>query len=189
MIRAVSDRYNLVGLKFERLSVLEFAGVDNHYNRMWRCKCDCGNECLAQSRALKRKAKVSCGCKNREFQQGKKPWKRKHGMADTPEYKAYQGALNRCTNARCRQWKWYGGRGIEFRFRDFQEFFDALGFRPSSEHSVDRIDVDGHYEKGNVRWATIKEQHENTQRAKARLNELGSARSIRQESSSHLPQV
>ena len=48
---------------------------------------------------------------------------------------------------------------------DFAAFFAYLGKRPTPSHSLDRIDVNGHYEPGNVRWATSKQQstnHQNT---------------------------
>ncbi len=86
---------------------------------------------------------------------------RTHGMKGTPEYKAYYNAKERCTNPHYWYWRRYGGRGIEFRFASFAEFFAELGPRPSPEHSVDRKENDGHYEKGNVRWATRSEQEKN----------------------------
>jgi hypothetical protein len=59
------------------------------------------------------------------------------------------------------QWKDYGGRGIEFRFISIEQFFAELGPRASPAHSLDRKDNDGHYEPGNVRWATKTEQQLN----------------------------
>jgi hypothetical protein len=86
---------------------------------------------------------------------------------NSPEHTAYLGARTRCTNPNTKHWKHYGGRGIEFRFKNFPEFIQSLGgLRPSPKHSVDRINNDGHYEPGNVRWATPKEQAANTRRSK-----------------------
>ena len=60
----------------------------------------------------------------------------------------------RCTRVDNPRYDRYGGRGIEFRFRSFEEFFNHIGSRPSEEHQLDRIENDGHYEIGNVRWVT-----------------------------------
>lgn len=79
----------------------------------------------------------------------------------TPEQRAYNSARTRCNNPNNAGYSYYGGRGIEFRFKDFDEFISELGERPSDGHSLDRIDNDGHYEKGNVRWATKSEQMNN----------------------------
>jgi hypothetical protein len=49
---------------------------------------------------------------------------------------------------------------VEFKFASFQEFVDCVGVRPQGM-SLDRINPLGHYEAGNVRWATIKQQAEN----------------------------
>lgn len=92
----------------------------------------------------------------------------KHGMADTPEYRIYISAKSRCTNPRSNSWKWYGGRGIKFLFKSFEDFYRELGRRPSEKHSVDRYpNPDGNYESGNVRWATAKQQAQ-TQRIRVR---------------------
>lgn len=86
-------------------------------------------------------------------------WRYKsHGMWGTPEYDAYYSAKNRCLNSDHPRWNDYGGRGIEFRFTSFEQFFTELGPRPSPDHSLDRMDNDGDYEPGNVHWATAKEQ-------------------------------
>jgi hypothetical protein len=74
------------------------------------------------------------------------------------EYQAFKNARARCTNPNFTLYKYWGGRGIEFRFATFKEFFDVIGPKPTPQHTLDRIDNDGHYEAGNVRWATMKEQ-------------------------------
>jgi len=49
---------------------------------------------------------------------------------------------------------------VEFKFSSFQEFLDEVGIRPEG-CTLDRINTSGHYEHGNVRWATAKEQAAN----------------------------
>jgi hypothetical protein len=84
------------------------------------------------------------------------------------EYHSYSQAKDRCTNPNNRAFADYGGRGIEFRFDSFNQFFMELGPRPAGEYpsgyplySLDRKNNDGHYESGNVRWATADVQTTN----------------------------
>ncbi len=85
-----------------------------------------------------------------------------HGMRHTSEYNIYHKAKDRCNNPNDKRYKDYGGRGIEFRFHSFQEFFAEVGYKPTPKHSIDRINVNGHYEIGNVKWSTHLEQARNT---------------------------
>lgn len=85
----------------------------------------------------------------------------RHGMHGSPEYRSYTGAKQRCCNPKNPAYHRYGGRGIEFRFGSFAEFFAALGERPSDGHSVERVNNDGHYESGNVVWADDATQYRN----------------------------
>lgn len=91
-------------------------------------------------------------------------WDR-HGMDRSPEQRAWIGMRQRCLNPNKREYPHYGGRGITVCkewLSSFEAFFAHVGPRPSPKHSLDRIDVNGNYEPGNVRWATQKEQIENT---------------------------
>lgn len=70
----------------------------------------------------------------------------------------------RCKYPNRKDYKWYGGRGITVCAEwidNFAAFFACVGKRPSPSHSIDRIDVNGNYEPGNVRWATPTEQVRN----------------------------
>jgi hypothetical protein len=80
----------------------------------------------------------------------------------SPTYVSYTQARQRCTNKKNEHWKGYGGRGIEFRFSSFFEFLAVVGLRPKGK-TLDRINVNGngHYEPGNIRWATPLEQRHN----------------------------
>lgn len=77
---------------------------------------------------------------------------------------AYYGAKARCNNPNLDNYHRYGGRGIKFKFKNFAHFFETLGPRPQGM-TLDRIDVNGHYEPGNVRWATTRQQNSNKRSA------------------------
>lgn len=87
-------------------------------------------------------------------------------MNDTPEHRAYRDAKYRCTNKRCKSYRDYGGRGIQFLFSSFIQFYTEVGKRPGAGYSLDRILVDGNYQPGNVQWSTLSEQRYNQRRMK-----------------------
>lgn len=151
-------RIEIAGQRFGRLVVVKFHGP----NSIWECLCDCGETKLVKGGSLRNGSTRSCGCLNREqaasikFSHGEA---RVHNLS--PEYRAYGYAKTRCQNPAAYKYPSYGGRGIQFKFKSFEEFLAALGRRPSEDHSVDRIDNNGHYEPGNVRWATRSQQMRN----------------------------
>jgi hypothetical protein len=70
------------------------------------------------------------------------------------EYRAYHHAKERCLNPNHPKYPDYGARGIEFRFTSFEQFLQHIGPRPQGL-LLDRINNNGHYELGNVRWTDI----------------------------------
>jgi hypothetical protein len=144
---------------------------DYHTSRFWICRCNCGQETIVRHEALRWTR--SCGCYRRRTS-GEKlkaldkdgaanpSWR--HGMYGTPEYRAWANAKLRCFNPRREDYARYGGRGITMDpifVESFEAFLKEVGFRPSPKHSLDRIDNEGHYAPGNVRWATASEQNTN----------------------------
>jgi hypothetical protein len=83
-----------------------------------------------------------------------------HGMSNTVEYRIYKDAKRRCVNREREDYPLYGGRGIEFKFSCFEDFYAELGDRPKGR-TLDRIDNSGHYEPGNVQWSTPRQQARN----------------------------
>jgi len=88
----------------------------------------------------------------------------KHGRSQLPEYKCWQQIKQRCLNPKHAAYPNYGGRGISVAPEwagDFEAFFAHVGSRPTSKHSLERVDNDKGYEPGNCRWATWEEQARN----------------------------
>ena len=84
--------------------------------------------------------------------------------AESPEYVAWKAMIARCERPGSISYRYYGGRGIRVCAkwkRSFEAFLEDVGLKPSPAHSIDRINNEGHYEPGNVRWATRREQRRN----------------------------
>lgn len=151
---------DLTGYRFGKLTVLK--RVPNKGNcTAWECICDCGNIKIVTQSSLHSKKTKSCGCYRinsiieRSF---------KHGEINTKEYKAWKHAKDRCFNSNTKNYYRYGGRGITVCERwknSFENFLSDMGYAPSINHSIDRIDNNGNYEQNNCRWATWKQQHGN----------------------------
>ena len=126
-----------------------------------RCRCDCGRETSVRVRRLLAGETKSCGCLRRKH--GATYQNRTPGKA-TPEYTAWLSMRRRCGDPKVWNYSEYGGRGIRVCQQwqeSFERFLSDMGPRPSSEHSLDRIDPNGNYEPGNCRWATPTEQQNN----------------------------
>lgn len=155
---------DLTGARFGRLTVIRRAPDTTGRKVNWLCRCECGKEKPVRASSLVNGRATSCGCLQREV--AAKSFTT-HGGTYTPEYQAWASMIQRCTNENCSNWHNYGGRGIAVCaawLNSFEAFLAHIGKRPSGQHSLDRIDVNGNYEPGNVRWATLAEQRRNIRR-------------------------
>ena len=158
---------DLTGQKYGRLTVLERAEKTKGGKICWLCRCDCGNERIIESGNLVSGASKSCGCLNKERTIEVSTT---HGMCHSKIYQTWCGIKARCYNPNNKYYKDYGGRGISIYpawIDDFQAFYDyvsALEHYGEDGYTLDRINNDGNYEPGNLRWATQKEQHRNTRK-------------------------
>ena len=149
---------DIEGQQYGRLKIIGYAGSKNQ-KTSWYCLCDCGNIVQAKTKEIRNRDTKSCGClgpdRHREIFT-------KHGKCGSREYSIYCLILNRCNNPNNKKFHNYGGRGIKCHFGSFQEFYAEVGNAPSTKHSIDRIDNEKGYERGNLRWALPKEQARNT---------------------------
>lgn len=134
---------------------------------MWLCQCDCGNTLTTRSTSLRDGSAQSCGCSRKEMLSS---YRTKHSMCGTSIYTTWKGVIQRCTNPKNPSHTRYGHRGIalcdEWR-QSFEAFYSHVSSLPNFDkkgYTLDRIDNDGNYEAGNVRWSTQKEQMRNTSR-------------------------
>jgi hypothetical protein len=87
-------------------------------------------------------------------------------MSNSRLYDVYMAMLQRCRNPNCKAYSWYGERGIGLhddwlRFENWHAYVCALDPGPAPGLTLDRIDNDGNYEPGNVRWVPRSVQNTN----------------------------
>jgi hypothetical protein len=152
---------DITGQRFGRLIATRRVGINTHKQVVWEFSCDCGNTRIAPSGGVLSGRSNSCGCLKREL--SKKRFT-KHAMASSSEWRSWRHMKDRCLNQNDKRFGNYGGRGItvcERWLNSFDRFISDMGKRPTSKHSLDRIDVNGNYEPENCRWATPKQQARN----------------------------
>lgn len=163
-------RLDLTGQVFGRLTAIR--RIEKSEPSKWLCQCQCGAIKEVQVSKLTLKKTQSCGCLHKELLSAMSS---KHKMSNSSEYRIWAGMKRRCHSPVCHKYEHYGGRGITVCDRwlnSFERFYEDMGPRPSPRHSIDRIDVNGHYEPRNCRWATTTEQRRNT-RVNAVIHYLG----------------
>ena len=159
----MSKRTDLTGQRFGRLTVVEISEIKDG-NVFWLCRCDCGNMTVVTRRNLQSGNTRSCGCL---LVENRGTGTITHGLSRTKIYRTWKDMRNRCHNPKRKSYPNYGGRGIavcdEWRenFTAFYEHVSKLEHFGEDGYSLDRINNDGNYEPGNVRWANRAEQCRN----------------------------
>lgn len=158
----MSKLIDLTGKRFGKLTVICRVENNKHGQPQWRCHCDCGNETIVVGQKLRKGITKSCGCLVYE-----QKTRLTHGMTGTVLHNRWLNMKSRCFNPHNKRYERYGGRGITIcdEWLDFKNFYNwsvANGF--SEELSLDRIDNDKGYCPDNCRWATPRQQANNTAR-------------------------
>lgn len=132
-----------------------------NWRKYCRCECICGKIKRVDYYNIRKGSSLGCGC-NRKNRQT-------HGKSNSPEYRIYRAMINRCNLPSQNSYENYGGRGIKVcdRWMDsFENFYDDMGERPTKDHSIERLDVNGDYGPLNCVWVTIEKQCRNRRKRK-----------------------
>lgn len=181
-------KQDLVGKKFNRLTVIIYSSKKSGHKRFLICSCSCGTKNkIVREDCLKSGHTKSCGCWNVESGRLSGLSNIKHGASISSfakgghqlDYRLWSNVKNRCYNKNYHRYKDYGGRGIrvykkwKYDFNAFAEYIrslpnclpeNILRSRNSISRSrltIDRIDNDGDYRPGNLKWSDNKEQANN----------------------------
>jgi hypothetical protein len=153
--------------RYGHLTAVKQVGVNDHAQALWECRCDCGAVVIKSVVLLNQGAKqCSKACPLGVHVRHKATTH----MTKSKEYAAWVSMKQRCLNPNAMNYKYYGGRGITICQEwvdSFEMFLAHIGYAPEGKRiSIDRIDNNGNYEVGNVRWATPYQQVMNRRNTK-----------------------
>lgn len=153
---------NLNGLRFGRLTVVGFSGLNKHRKATWNCLCDCGNSVIVVGASLKNGSTKSCGCYELETKQGRNAT---HGLRKHDLYKTWLNIKSRCYNSNNSHYKYYGKKGIgmcDDWKNNFKSFYDwAINNGWKRGLSIERVDNNKQYEPKNCKWIDMSKQSQN----------------------------
>jgi len=166
-------------MKYHHLTVIGDAQRIHKNRPRLLCLCDCGKRVEVDRHKVLTGHTKSCGCYKIAMHTARL---KTHGGSASPEYKCWCEMKSRCLNDKNIHFHNYGGRGITICdewIGSFETFLADMGARPSADHSIDRIDPNGHYEPSNCRWAT-EHQQQNNRRNNRKIEFCGQVYSIPQ---------
>jgi hypothetical protein len=129
----------------------------------------CGKEFEARIDSLRRGDTTSCGCYQLSVASEVHT---KHGLRYDPLYFRWEGMIKRCYDPKQQAYKYYGGRGILVydKWRNdpgaYIKYIKSLANYGEEGLTIDRINNDGNYEPGNLRWTTRSTQSVNQRKYK-----------------------
>lgn len=165
MLRKQTYYDNLIGKRQGNITILSVEKVVPKIGRLWRCRCDCGEEFLASTSSLAsgRKYCKSCALKKNKERTTKQLGR--HLQSGTRLHKLWMAMKSRCHYTGDTDYKYYGGRGIsvcEEWDKSFEAFRDwAIKNGYNDTLSLDRKDCNGNYSPGNCQWIPIEDQKYN----------------------------
>jgi hypothetical protein len=155
----------MLGIRFDKLVVVERAPNKKDGTATWVCLCDCGISKNVPGTKLRAGKQKSCGCASPKFTKVRMTT---HGKSKNRTYKIWAGMKRRCsTSAKGKSKLLYFDKGIRVcnEWLDFKNFFEDMGEAPEGL-TIDRIDGEKDYCFTNCRWATYEQQANNTTRNK-----------------------
>jgi hypothetical protein len=161
--KIITKYIDITGEKFGRWTVIERGKNDKNGKAMWLCQCECGSQPReVNSSSLRNGVSNSCGCLNLEKISSRF---KLHGKSKTRLNNIWFNMKQRCYNSKNPNYADYGGRGIKICdewLNDFLNFYNwSIENGHSDELSIERINVNGDYDKHNCKWATDLEQANN----------------------------
>lgn len=152
-----------------KIKVVEYAGIDERGNALWKFECKCENYGISTGANIRNGNVKSCGCirkdKGKKFMHDRNTT---HGESRTRLYTIWGNIINRTTNESNKSYKEYGGRGITVcdEWKDFMKFKKwALENGYKEKLTIDRKDNDKGYSPDNCRWADWDTQNNNKQQS------------------------
>ena len=161
---------DISGKRFGEWEVLKHVGMyQGKAGALWLCRCRlCGKKRKIKSWALRHGDTKSCGChrSNSHLQTHGATKGSKQTGKSAREYISWAKIKQRCYNPNCKEYKWYGAKGIKMYLpwrKDFTRFRADMGPCPPG-YVIGRICHWKNYEPGNCKWVTKRENSVETNR-------------------------
>ena len=159
-------KLDLANQTINNIKFISFSHVHKK-QRIWNCVCYCGNSFKCIPSHVKNKNTKSCGCLSRSITIKRNKENRKWATTDKHSHAVWSAMHSRCYNKNNWRYPLYGGRGIIVceAWKSFDNYYsyikETLGEKPDKSYSIDRINNNGNYEPGNIRWASKTAQAKN----------------------------
>lgn len=155
-----------MSFKVGRLEIQDKWVQDNRWYVLTLCECGTKKAMREDyiNKAIKDKMEISCGCLQKEKVQQTGFKNKKYDYNRAKMQSAYKNMLDRCYNPERPEYCNYGGRGIvvcNSWLKDKEQFIMDVGIPVKDSYQLDRVDNNGNYEPGNVRWVSVTENVRN----------------------------